>query len=68
MIDISGLAHVQLSVMDFPRSRAFYHWLLHETFGMTVQYDDETTFYCIGGRTGLLVRPADPTVSAEGFD
>jgi catechol 2,3-dioxygenase-like lactoylglutathione lyase family enzyme len=68
MIDPNGIAHIQLSVTDFVRSRAFYHWLLHDTFGMTIQYDNETTFYCIGGRTGVLIRPADPALSQAGFN
>src|SRR5205085_5620620 len=68
MIDINGIAHIQLSVTDFRASRDFYHWLLHETFGMTIQYDAERAFYCIGGRTGVLITPADPALSAAGFD
>ncbi len=68
MIDINGIAHVQLSVTDFAASRAFYHWLLHEMFGMTIQYDSERSFYCIGGRTGVLITPADPALSEAGFD
>ena len=68
MIDLNGIAHVQLSVTDFPRSRDFYHWLLHETFGMTIQYDAPRAFYCIGGRTGVLITPADPDLSADRFD
>ena len=68
MIDINGIAHVQLSVTDFAASRNFYHWLLHEMFGMTIQYDAERSFYCIGGRTGVLITPADPALSEAGFD
>jgi catechol 2,3-dioxygenase-like lactoylglutathione lyase family enzyme len=59
LIDINGIAHTQLSVNDMKRSRAFYHRLLHETFGMTVQYDEPKFFYCIGGRTGIGITPAD---------
>jgi len=59
---------VQLSVRDFAVSRDFYRWLLHETFGMTIQYDSPRSFYCIGGRTGLLITPADAALSAAGFD
>ena len=44
MIDINGIAHIQLSVTDFAASRDFYHWLLHEMFGMTIQYDSERAF------------------------
>ena len=68
MIDLNGIAHVQLSVTDLPRSRDFYHWLLHGMFGMTIQYDAPNAFYCIGGRTGVLITPADPDLSADGFD
>lgn len=68
MIDINGIAHVQLSVRDFRASREFYYWLLHKTFGMVIQYDSERSFYCIGGRTGLLITPADPDLSTAGFD
>ena len=64
MIDPNGIAHIQLSVKDLKRSRAHYHALLHETFGMTIQYDDENAFYCIGGRTGVVIRQ----VSAEHAD
>lgn len=59
MIDINGIAHAQLSVSDMERSRTFYHRLLHETFGMTIQYDAPEYFYCIGGRTGIGITLAD---------
>ena len=59
MIDINGIAHVQLTVTDVGRSRLFYHRLLHDTFGMTIQYDESDYFYCIGGRTGIGITPAD---------
>ena len=59
-MDINGIAHIQLSVRDFPRSRAFYHRLLHECFGMTVLVDIPEMFYCIGGRTGVAISPVDP--------
>lgn len=68
MIEINGLAHVQLSVSDFARSKAFYRALLHDLFGMTIQYDDEQAFYCIGGRTGIAITPADPALAAAGFN
>ena len=59
MIDINGIAHVQLTVSNVERSRPFYHRLLRDTFGMTVQYDEPDYFYCIGGRTGIAITPAD---------
>lgn len=57
MIDINGIAHIQLSVRDMAHSRAFYHRLLHGTFGMAIIIDDPNAFYCIGGRTGLMITP-----------
>ena len=59
MININGIAHVQLTVSDVERSRRFYHRLLHDTFGMTIQYDGPEYFYCIGGRTGIGITRAD---------
>ena len=58
MIDPNGIAHIQLTVRDVARSRPFYHKLLHETLGMAIQYDHPEIFYCIGGRTGVLIRAA----------
>lgn len=68
MIDLNGIAHIQLTVRDVSRSRPFYHRLLHETFGMTVQYDSPGVFYCIGGRTGILIREMPPTQVDTPFD
>ena len=56
MIDLNGIAHIQLSVRDFAASRDFYHWLLHET----LRHDRPSTT-----RRHLLLhrrpdRPADP--------
>ena len=39
MISPNGIAHIQLSVRDVAASRPFYYKLLHETFGMAIQYD-----------------------------
>jgi catechol 2,3-dioxygenase-like lactoylglutathione lyase family enzyme len=53
---IKGIAHIQLSVTDFARSREFYRALLG-FFEMSAQYDVDGVFYCIGGKTGLLITP-----------
>jgi len=55
-MQIKGIAHIQLSVADFVKSREFYRALLGY-FEMSVQYDDDAVFYCIGGKTGLLITP-----------
>jgi len=68
MIDINGIAHIQLTVRSVERSRSFYHRILHETFGMTIQYDGPGVFYCIGGRTGVAIAPVAPELSEETFN
>lgn len=69
MIDPNGIAHIQLSVRDVARSRPFYYRLLHQTFGMTIQYDvPGQVFYCIGGRTGIVIRPVAPEHADTAFD
>jgi len=65
-VDINGIAHVQLSVVDFAASRSFYAKLL-PAFGMKVQYDQPGVFYCIGARTGLLITPCDEAFKSERF-
>ena len=68
MIDPNGIAHIQLTVRDVAASRPFYYRLLHETFGMGVQYDAPDVFYCIGGRTGVLIRAASAEHRDKPFD
>ena len=61
MISPNGIAHIQLTVRDVGASRPFYHRMLVETFGMSIQHDvPNQIFYCIGARTGVLIRPAAP--------
>ncbi|WP_395647025.1 VOC family protein [Terricaulis sp.] len=69
MISPNGIAHIQLTVRDVAVSRPFYFRLLHETLGMPIQYDvPGQVFYCIGGRTGVLIRPAAPEHRDTPFD
>jgi catechol 2,3-dioxygenase-like lactoylglutathione lyase family enzyme len=68
MIEANGIAHIQLTVRSVAESRAFYHRLLHETLGMGVQYDAPGIFYCIGGRTGVLIRDAAAEHRQTPFD
>ncbi len=71
---IAGIAHIQLTVSDFERSRPFYAALC-EHLEMECQYDiagdrapdGRATLYYIGGKTGLLIRPADPERRHEAF-
>jgi catechol 2,3-dioxygenase-like lactoylglutathione lyase family enzyme len=71
-MNLAGIAHVQLSVTDFPRSAAFYRALC-EHFEMTCMYDapgdasERGILYFIGGKTGLLIRPVSPEHAGERF-
>jgi catechol 2,3-dioxygenase-like lactoylglutathione lyase family enzyme len=66
-MEINGIAHIQLSVTDFAASRAFYGKLL-PALGLSVQYDMPEIYYCIGGRTGVLIRPCAEELRHERFD
>jgi catechol 2,3-dioxygenase-like lactoylglutathione lyase family enzyme len=68
MIDPNGIAHIQLTVRDVARSRPFYYMLLHQTLGMTIQYDSPGVFYCIGGRTGVMITQAADQHRGAAFD
>lgn len=71
-MNLAGIAHIQLTVSDFERSRPFYKALC-EHFEMHCQYDapstesERATLYYIGGKTGLLIRPANPEHAGERF-
>jgi len=66
-IDINGVAHVYITVQDFPRCREFYGELL-PFFGMVCLVDTDELYYCIGGRTGIGIRAASAEHAATGFD
>jgi catechol 2,3-dioxygenase-like lactoylglutathione lyase family enzyme len=56
-MEINGIAHVQLTVNDFAKARAFYSKLV-ALFGMKVIFDvPDAVFYGVGGRTGILITP-----------
>lgn len=65
-MEINGVAHVFLTVADFPRSREFYGRLL-PFFGMRPVLDASNLFYCVGGRTALGIEPADEAHRGERF-
>ncbi len=59
-VEVNGIAHVQLTVRDPDRCLPFWERLCH-FLGMKTLIKGEGVVYCIGGRTGILVRgaPAD---------
>lgn len=66
-MQLNGIAHIQLTVADMARSRAFYAPLL-ELFEMQILIDTETYFYCIGSRTGIALSPVRPSEASDVFD
>jgi catechol 2,3-dioxygenase-like lactoylglutathione lyase family enzyme len=65
-MEINGMAHVILTVRDFPRARAFYGELL-PFLGLTPVVDSPEYFYCVGGRTALGIRPASGAAARDAF-
>jgi len=57
MAEISGIAHIQLCVSDMNKSQPFYSKLLG-AMGMVPVIQDDSYFYCIGGKTGVAISPA----------
>src|SRR5690242_16549882 len=56
-ISVNGIAHVQLTVRDPARSLPFWERLCH-FLGLQTLIKGDEVLYCIGGRTGILVRGA----------
>lgn len=66
-MQLNGIAHIQFSVRDMERSRAFWAPLL-EFFEMQILLDTEQMFYCIGSRTGIAISPVDAEFEGEVFN
>ena len=66
-MQLNGVAHIQFTVTDMVRSRAFWAPLL-ELFEMQILLDTETYFYCIGSRTGIAISPANVEHAETPFD
>jgi catechol 2,3-dioxygenase-like lactoylglutathione lyase family enzyme len=56
-VEVNGIAHIQLTVNDPERCLPFWEKLCH-FLEMTTLIKGDDVVYCIGSRTGLLVRGA----------
>ena len=56
-VEINGIAHIQLTVNDTARCLPFWEKLCH-FLHMTTLIKRDDVVYCIGSRTGILVRGA----------
>jgi catechol 2,3-dioxygenase-like lactoylglutathione lyase family enzyme len=66
VVEINGVAHVILSVSNWPACRRFYAQLL-PFLGMTCTFDGEQMMYFVGGRTAIGISRCDPAHEHERF-
>ena len=66
-IELNGIAHIQLTVNDAERCVPFWEKLCH-FLGMKTLIRADGIVYCIGSRTGILVRGAAPGAGGGAFD
>lgn len=66
-VAVNGIAHIQLTVRNAERCLPFWERLCH-FLEMRTLIRNDTTIYCIGSRTGILVREAPPDKMDRQFD
>lgn len=66
-MEINGIAHVFLTVSDFPACQRFYRALLPH-LGMRPVIDVDGMLYCVGGRTAVGIQPAADEHAGERFE
>jgi catechol 2,3-dioxygenase-like lactoylglutathione lyase family enzyme len=66
-VELNGIAHIQLSVKDPQRGIPFWEKLCH-FLEMKTLIKGPGVLYCIGSRTGILVRAAPPAKRDTPFD
>jgi catechol 2,3-dioxygenase-like lactoylglutathione lyase family enzyme len=66
-MELNGIAHIQLTVADPARCLPFWEKLCH-FFEMKTLMKGDDMIYCIGSRTGILVRGAPAAMREVRFD
>jgi catechol 2,3-dioxygenase-like lactoylglutathione lyase family enzyme len=66
-MEVNGVAHIFLTASNFERSREFYRKLL-PFLGLTPVIDSDTTYYCVGGRTGVGISAPSPEHAGTPFE
>jgi catechol 2,3-dioxygenase-like lactoylglutathione lyase family enzyme len=66
-VEVNGIAHIQLTVNDPARCLPFWEKLCHFLAMKTLIKGDDV-LYCIGSRTGILVRGAPAEKRGGAFD
>ena len=66
-VEVNGIAHIQLTVKDPERCLPFWEKLCN-FLEMKTLIKGEGVIYCIGSRTGILVRGAPKGKTSQRFD
>ncbi len=66
-MEINGVAHIQITAGRFEVAKQFYQKLL-PFLGLKEVMDNAGGYYCVGGRTGVLISPPDPEHEGERFN
>lgn len=65
-MEINGVAHIMLSVLNWDESRAFYGRLL-PFLGLRPLIDADRMYYCIGGRTAIGIQHGSDELKGDRF-
>ena len=66
-IEVNGIAHIQMTVNNIEQCMPFWEKLCH-FLEMKTLIKNDTTLYCIGSRTGILIREAPEEKKNVSFD
>ena len=66
-VEVNGIAHIQMTVNNIEKCQPFWEKLCH-FLEMKTLIKNETTLYCIGSRTGILIREAPEDKKSVHFD
>lgn len=66
-VEVNGIAHIQMTVNNIEACMPFWEKLLH-FLEMKTLVKNDTTLYCIGSRTGILIREAPDDKKHVSFD
>ena len=66
-VEVNGIAHIQMTVNNIGACQPFWEKLCH-FLEMKTLIKNDTTLYCIGSRTGILIREAPEDKKQVNFD
>jgi catechol 2,3-dioxygenase-like lactoylglutathione lyase family enzyme len=65
-MEINGIAHIQITAGRYDVAREFYRKLL-PFLGLKEVLDNAYGYYCVGGRTGVLISKPAPEYEGQRF-